>query len=105
MYYNQSGTGSFQLVDFGTGFTNAFAESGAIDGLSARPMSPKELADTVRLSHRSQGLRAIRRWVDQGSVPSPVGTCQWLVVLLSGFLARLWGLIPRKVATPPATRR
>jgi hypothetical protein len=87
-HYNQSGVGD-QLIDFGNGFAAAFEECGSLDRLFERSLSPKELADAVRLSHRSQGLRAICAWVDRGLIPSPIGTCQWLRLLWSGFLARL----------------
>lgn len=103
-FYNQSGVDD-QLIDFGTGLANAFAESQCLDKLFARPLSPKELANTVRLSHRGQGLRAIRQWVDQGLIPSPLGTCQWLRLLWSGFVAWLVALIPHKVGNAAAARR
>ena len=83
-YYNQAGVCD-QLVDVGEGLAAALEACVPIDRLFD---GDRAMDSAVRFSHRTQGLRAIRRWIDEGKVASPIGRCerfkQWF-----GFIVRL----------------
>jgi hypothetical protein len=81
-YYNQAGVGD-QLVDVGDGLAAALEACAPIDRLfeGNRAIDP-----AVRFSHRTQGLRAIRRWIDEGKVASPIGRCERLKIWLQWLL-------------------
>jgi hypothetical protein len=103
-FYNQAGVND-QLVDFGKGFPNAFAESKTIDWLFEADMSPKELAERVRFSHRGQGLRAIRRWVDEGLISSPIRVYERFYLFLCNIVAWFFKLFSHESLWNSPARR
>ena len=71
-YYNQAGVCD-QLVDVGEGLAAALEACVPIDRLFD---GKRAMDSAVRFSHRTQGLRAIRRWIDEGKVASPLGAAR-----------------------------
>jgi hypothetical protein len=95
-FYNQTGT-TDQVIDLGQGFLHAFRTCRTVHALfDARDAMGSALDDRVRLSHRTQGLRTLRKWVDEGRIPSPFGLCERMQMVL----LRLLGDTPRPSPPP-----
>ena len=83
-YYNQSGVND-QLIDFGNGFARSFDRCAGLDDMFSPAQSPADLETTIQFTHRTVGVRLIKRWVEEGLVTSPVGRWSRLLMWLKNF--------------------